>query len=170
MMNTRKMVLLGLFVAQALILSIVESWIPVPVGIPGIKLGLANIITLIVIIFFDFKDTLFVVSIRCLLASIFGGGFIVFLFSVAGGILSSVVMAFLYKKMSKYFSIIGISIAGAVFHNFGQITVASITMRDLSVVTYLPILLISGIIMGCFIGLCTTFLTRALEKTRIFNK
>lgn len=171
MKSTRRLTLLALMVAQALILSIVESWLPVNalIPIPGVKLGLANIITLIVIIFFGYKDALLVVIIRCILTSAFGGGLIIFLFSITGGILSTLIMAFLYKKVSKYFSITGISIAGAIMHNIGQITIACLVMKTLSVLTYLPILLFSGIIMGCFIGLCSKFLAEALKKTKILN-
>ena len=102
-------------VAQALVLSIVESAFPLPVSIPGVKLGLANIITIIVIIFFDLKDTLIVVLIRCALSSAFFGGMSGFLYSFAGGILSAIVMYFFYRLGSKVFSVVGISIVGAVF-------------------------------------------------------
>jgi len=166
MRNTKRLVLLALMVSLALILSIVESWIPVPVAIPGVKLGLANIITLVVIIFFGYKDALLVVVVRCILASIFGGGFVLFLFSVSGGILSLFVMALLYSKLAKTFSLIGISICGSVAHNIGQIAAASLIMKELSVMAYLPILLVSGIIMGCFVGLCSNFLCSALKKNR----
>ena len=164
MSNTRRIVLLALFISQALVLSIVESWIPLPIGIPGVKLGLANIVTMIVIVFFGFRDAVIVTILRTALASIFGGGFIIFLFSVTGGLFSTLVMAILYKKASRLMSILGISIAGAVAHNVGQLVMASIQMKDYNVMTYLPILLISGVIMGCFIGFCTTYLSKALEK------
>lgn len=166
--NTKKIVLLALLISQALILSIVESWIPIPIAVPGVKLGLANIVTLIVIIFFGFKDALIVVVIRTLLASLYTGGLIVFLFSVSGGILSTVIMALLYKKMSKVFSIVGISVSGAIMHNTGQLAVAALIMKELSVLSYLPVLVASGIIMGCFVGLCTNFLVKALKKTNLF--
>ncbi|WP_026073997.1 Gx transporter family protein [Acetivibrio cellulolyticus] len=167
--NTKRIVILGLMVAQALVLSIIESWIPVLVPVPGVKLGLANIITLVVIIFFDLKDALAVVLLRCVLSSIFGGGLTGFLFSIAGGLLSAIVMYFLYKRGSKVFSIIGISIAGAVCHNLGQVVIASFVMKDIVVYTILPVLLISGVIMGLFVGLCSNFLEKALRNTKIFT-
>jgi heptaprenyl diphosphate synthase len=164
--------LLSLMVAQALILSIIESWLPVNafIPIPGVKLGLANIITLIVITFYGGKDAIIVVIVRCALASFFGGGLIIFLFSITGGILSTLIMVFLYKKVIKYFSLTGISIAGAIVHNIGQIAIACFVMKTLSVLTYLPVLLFSGIIMGCFIGLCSKLLSEALKKTNILNR
>lgn len=168
MTYTKRMTLLALMVTQALVLTIIESWIPVPVPVPGVKLGLANIVTLVVLIFFGFGDALVVVFLRTFLASLFTGGPIVFLFSISGGILSTAAMALLYRKMSKTFSIVGISIAGAIMHNVGQLVAASIVMRELSVLAYLPVLLASGIIMGCFVGICANFLSNALRKTRIF--
>lgn len=169
MTGTKKLAVLSMMVSQALILSIIESWIPAPVGIPGVKLGLANIITLVVIIFFGLNEALMVVVVRCLLSSMFGGGLVIFLFSISGGVLSTLAMHFLYKKMYRFFSIVGISIAGAVMHNIGQIAIAIIIMRTLSVISYLPVLLISGIIMGCFVGLCTLFLSQALKKLKILT-
>lgn len=169
MNNTRRIVLLSLMVAQALVLSIVESAFPLPVSIPGVKLGLANIITIIVIIFFDLKDTLIVVLLRCALSSAFFGGMSGFLYSFAGGILSAIVMYFLYRLGSKVFSVVGISIVGAVFHNIGQIIMASLLMKDMVFYTILPLLLISGVIMGLFVGLCSGFLEKALRRTKIFG-
>jgi len=156
-------------VALALVLSIIESWFPVPLPVPGVKLGLANIITITVIIFYDFKDAVSVVFIRCILASIFGGGVTGFLFSISGGILSTVVMYLLYKRGSKLFSTIGISIAGAVLHNIAQIVIASIIMKDTAVYFILPVLLISGLIMGFFVGLCSGFLEKGIRNTKIFD-
>lgn len=165
MNKTKRLAFLSIMVSQALVLSIIESWIPLPFVIPGIKLGLANIVILVVIVFFGLKDALAVMVVRCVLASIFGGGFVIFLFSLAGGILSTVIMAFLYKRMSKLFSLVGVSVAGSVAHNLGQLTVAGFIMKELSVYSYLPVLLVSGVVMGCFIGLCGNLLTEALRKT-----
>ncbi len=166
--KTKKIVVLALLTAQALVLSIVENRIPLPVTLPGIKLGLANIIVLTTIVFFDLKDVLLIVFLRTILSSLFTGGFTGFLFSISGGILSSLVMNFLYKKMFKVFSIMGISIAGAVMHNLGQLLMASIVMKDFSVMMYLPMLLLSAVIMGSFTGLCANYLIKALRKARIF--
>ena len=169
--STRKLALLSLMVSQALILSIIESWIPVTAItlVPGIKLGLANIITVIVIVFFGSKEAFLVVFVRCALASMFGGGLIVFLFSVTGGLLSTAVMVFLYKKASNVFSLTGVSVAGAVAHNLGQIIIASFIMKTSAVLVNLPMLLIAAIVMGCFIGLCSNSLAGALRKTNIFR-
>ena len=168
MKNTKRIVLLAIMVSQALILSIIESWIPNPVPIPGVKLGLANIITVIAIAFFGFREALLVVFMRCAISSIYTGGVIVFLFSISGGVLSTAVMSFLHKKLSQLFSITGVSVAGAIFHNIGQLLMAGFIMKEMLILTYLPILLVSGIVVGCFVGLCSSFLARALGRTNIF--
>lgn len=166
MKRTRKMVMLAILVSQALVLSIIEAWIPlpIPVPVPGIKLGLANIVTLIVIVFFGYQQVLLVVLIRCLLSSLFTGGITVFLFSITGGVLSASIMSFLFKRFSKILSIIGISVAGAVMHNIGQIIMAVIVMRDTAVLGYLPMLLIAGVITGILIGIIGKLLIKHFEK------
>jgi len=167
MKNTKRIVLLAIMVSQALVLSIIESWIPIPVPVPGVKLGLANIITMIVIMFFGIKDALLVVVVRCALSSAYGGGLMVFLFSIAGGVLSAIVMFLLHRKLSKVFSTVGISIAGAVSHNIGQLAVACVVMKELLVMTYLPVLMASGVVTGCFVGICSNLLAGALKKTNM---
>lgn len=163
--------MLSLMVSQALVLSIVESWIPVPVPVPvpGIKLGLANIVTMVAIVFMGTWNAFIVVVLRSILSSMFSGGLTVMLFSVAGGLLSTAIMSVLYNKFSKSFSIIGISITGAISHNIGQIAVAAIYMKDIAIFGYLPVLLVSGIIMGCFVGLCSSFLVKTLQKASAFR-
>jgi len=167
MKGTRRLVLLALMTSLALVLSIIESWIQIPVPVYGVKLGLANIVTLAVLIFFGPGEAVLVVIARVALSSIFGGGFVIFLFSISGGLLSTVVMAFLQKRGSAWFSILGVSIAGSIMHNIGQLLVASMIMKEIAVMTYLPVLLISGVVMGCFTGLCTRFMVKAMERSKI---
>lgn len=165
--DIKKMVLLAVFASQALVLSVVESWFPVPVGIPGIKLGLSNIITIVTLIFFSLSNTLAIVLVKCILSSLFMGGPVIFAFSICGGVMSTLIMWLMLKYMEKWLSVIGISIAGSIAHNVGQIMVACFIMSDLSVVGYLPVLLFSGIIMGTFVGMCSTFLVRGLKRLNI---
>mgnify|MGYP000035040238 CR=1 FL=1 len=169
-LDTKSIIIIALFTAQALVLSIIENFIPLPVAIPGVKLGLANIIVLTVIILIGLKEALILVALRTSISSFFSGGFIVFLFSLAGGILSTIVMNYLYKKAGKVFSIVGISIAGAIVHNIGQLTMAIIVMKTFSVIGYLPFLLISGIITGAFVGLCANYMVRILKNLDILTK
>lgn len=163
MTKTRKLALMSILLAVALALHVFERNLPVPMAVPGVKLGLANIITFLTIIIFGFKEAALLVFMRTFLGAVFGGGFLAFFFSLAGGLLSTTVMAFMYKKLSRYFSIPAVSISGAIFHNIGQITVASFVIESINLFYYLPVLLISGIITGFFIGLVVKFLIKPLN-------
>lgn len=169
MKKNRRLILMALMISQALVLSVAESWIPIPVAVPGVKLGLANIITIIAIIYFTTSEDFMIVLLRTILASFFTGGPVILLFSMTGGILSMLVMALLYRKFSKLFSLVGISIAGSVVHNGAQLLMAGLVMRSAAVMGYLPVLLVSGIITGCFTGLCSGFLKRAFDRAGLFN-
>ncbi len=141
-----------ILVTNAILISLLESFIPIPIPVPGIKLGLANIITLIAIVFLRPRDVLLVVTIRCLVAALLTRGIMMLAFSLTGGILSALVMILLYKKLSRYFSIKGISVVGAIVHNTTQITVASFLLAETVIMLYLPILLISAVITGFITG------------------
>lgn len=157
MNNTRKITYLAMFVATALILQVVEGILPIPSAVPGIKLGLANIVTLVAIMFFNFKQVLVIVILRCFMGSIFGGSITGFLFSFTGGVLSAITMWIFFKKMSKYFSLVGVSIAGAIMHNIGQLLAASLIITDFRIYIYLPVLMLSSVITGIFIGIVCNY-------------
>jgi heptaprenyl diphosphate synthase len=169
MSKTRKLAFLSIMLSQALVLSIIESWIPLPFVLPGVKLGLANIVTLVIIVLFGLREALAVVALRCVITSMFGGGVVMLLFSLTGGILSTFVMVLLYKKMFRAFSLIGISVAGSVVHNVGQLGAASLIMKDVSVFSYLTVLLVSGVVMGSIIGVTGNLLIGILKKTGKMN-
>jgi heptaprenyl diphosphate synthase len=162
MKNTRKMVLLSVLVSQALVLHVIERMIAV-VPIQGVKLGLANIISLFTVIIFGWKEAMLVVFLRTLLGSFFGGGISSFAYSFTGGILSTIVMALLYKYFRNIFSIMAISVVGAVFHNIGQILIASMVVSNANLFFYLPVLLISAVITGIFIGLTVQYTMKPLQ-------
>ncbi len=164
MNKTKKLVTLSLLVSQALVLSIIERGIPVPVPVPGIKLGLANIISLFTIIIFGLKDTLVVVVLRTFLGSVFGGGFSAFLYSISGGLLSAVVMYMMYKNFKNSFSIPTISIVGALFHNIGQLSAASLVVSNARLFYYLPVLGISAVVTGLLIGFIVQYTMKPLCK------
>ncbi|MFZ5945463.1 MAG: Gx transporter family protein [Bacillota bacterium] len=168
-MKTNKITILGLLIAQALALHFIERFIPIPIPVPGVKLGLANIITLFTIIIFGFKEALIVLIGRIFLGSLFGGGFSSFLFSITGGLVSSIIMALLYLKFRKHFSLPTISIAGAVTHNIGQIAIASLIVNNPNLFYYLPVLIVSGIITGLFIGLIVQFTLKPLSSILNLN-
>lgn len=150
-MDYKKIPYYGLFAALAILMGYVEMLIPVPVPIPGVKLGLANVIIIIMMYFMDTKSAFFVSLIRVVLSGLLFAGFAGLLYSVAGAMLSFAVMALL-KKTDK-FSIVGVSIAGGVFHNVGQIIVAALAVENVKMAYYLPFLLVSGVVTGMLIGI-----------------
>jgi uncharacterized membrane protein len=170
MNKTKKMVFISMLVSIALVIYIVELQIPVLVpGIPGIKLGLANSISLAALILFGWKEALVIMILRIILGSIFGGNMAALMFSLAGGMLSNIVMIILYKCFKNKLSISTISVCGAVFHNIGQLLVASLIIQNFRIYIYLPVLLVSAVVTGFFIGVLTKLLTNTLKKLRIFN-
>jgi len=162
MTKTKRMVLLSMLVAIALVIYLIEGQIPVL--FPGIKLGLANSISLVALILLGWREAFLIMILRTLLGSIFGGGMPAFIFSLAGGVLSNIVMVLLYKYLRKYISIPTISVCGAVFHNIGQLLVAGFIINDLRIYVYLPVLLIAAIVTGYFIGILSSILKSRLEK------
>lgn len=150
--KNRRYAIIIILVTNAILISLLESFIPIPIPVPGIKLGLASIITLIAIVFLPLKDVLLVVAIRCFVVALLTRGIMMLAFSLTGGILSALLMAFLYKKLSKFFSIKGISVVGAIVHNTTQITVASFLLAEAVILLYLPILLVSAVITGFITG------------------
>ena len=141
---------MAMLVALAMIFSYVESLIPINFGVPGMKLGVANLVTVTGLYFLKTPEVLAVSVLRVLLTGfIFGNGMSI-IYSLAGGILSFLVMALM--KRLKGFSIAGVSIAGGVSHNIGQIIVASVVVENLKLIYYLPALLIAGTVTGFVMG------------------
>ena len=171
-MNSKayRLVILSLFVSMALILSYVESLIPVPLPIPGAKIGLPNIITLVSLLTLGWPLTLLVVIARVLLAGfMFGGGFSI-IYSLAGGLLSLFVMTLILHFSRNDFSLIIISIFGAIAHNLGQVIVASIVVQTSSLRLDFLFLMLLAIPTGFFVGITARELMRLLKKTTIFNR
>ena len=152
--TTRKLTTLSLLAAIALALYAVESALPPIVPIPGIKLGLSNIITLVVLWKYSAKDAFFVLLVRILLATMF--------FGQAMSLLYSLFAMLLVKRLLHGNYLFLASMTGAVFHNLGQIGVAFLLTSVPAVLVYLPFLLLSGLVTGLFIGLCARFTLRFL--------
>lgn len=152
--RTKKIALGGILTALAMIFSYIESLIP----IPGVKLGIANIAIISVLYLLGSGQALLVNLLRITLTAVLFGNFNSFLFSMAGGMLSLLVMVLL--KKSGHFSIVGVSVAGGVFHNVGQITAAVFLMDTTAIYYYLPVLLIFGIVTGIIIGLMGGYVTQ----------
>lgn len=140
----------GVFTALAMIFSYIESIIAIPIGIPGVKLGVANIAIIVVIYIVGYTEAVVVNFIRIALTGIMFGNIYSFLFSLAGGMLSVITMVLL--KKTGIFSMLGVSIAGGVVHNIGQIIAAVFLMENKAIAYYLPALLATGIITGVIIG------------------
>ena len=149
-MKLRKYLYISLLVAISLVLFLVEGLIPLPFIAPGAKLGLANIVTVCALFLLGPHACLFIIILRTGLASFFGGGPVIFFYSIAGGLLSLAMMTALKKNAR--FSIIGISAAGGFAHHFGQLIVAALAADTLSLFRYLPILGPCGLVTGFIIG------------------
>lgn len=159
---------LGLFLAFALILSYVESLIPFYFGIPGMKLGLANLIIVLLLYLYDYKTALLINIFRIILVSFLFGNMYGLLYSMAGAILSFTAMDI--GKKTGLFSISGVSILGGVFHNIGQIFIAMYVVETYSILYYLPFLLIAGVITGMCIGMLAKLLNGRLRDILQMNK
>ena len=167
-MNTRKITLLGILTAGTIVIAILESFIP-SVGIPGVKLGLANIMILVILYELGILDAIIVNILRVVVVglvrgSIFSMGF---LMSLTGAIFSLGIMILFYVLIKK-FSIIGVSVIGSLFHVTGQVLIAMIFLGSAYVILYLPIIAISAIITGVFVGITAMLIIRtgAIKKQR----
>lgn len=170
MRKTNRIVYIGLLVAQALVLHLFERMIPVPFIAPGARLGLANLITVIAIYTLDSKkDAFLVLFLRLTLSTMFGGNLSSFMYSAAGGILSFLAMIFVKEVFKDKVSIIGVSASGAIFHNVGQLLVASSIVKNIGVMLYLPILSAMGIGTGIFIGITANYVVVHLKKLPMFK-
>lgn len=152
-MNQKKIAYLGLITAVAVIFGYVESLIPFFAGVPGMKLGLANLAVLFVLEKYTWKEAALVSVLRILIIGFMFGNLFSILYSLAGATLSLTVMTLLKKKSD--FSLLGISVAGGVSHNIGQLIIAMMIAMSSSIIYYAPVLLISGVITGLLIGILT---------------
>lgn len=162
-MQIRKLTTLALYTTLALIIYSVESLMPPPVPIPGIKLGLSNIITLVVLTKYSSKDTLLLLTARILLSTFLFGQAMSLLYSLAGGLLSFVTMVLVQHLLQKHFIYLT-AIVGALFHNIGQLLVAFLITSVPGVLTYLPFLIVSAVLTGLFTGLCAHFTLKYFTK------
>ena len=160
-----KVAVFGVFTSLALILSYVELLIPINFGIPGMKLGLANLLVVILLYKGCPRDALLLSVIRILVSGlIFGNMFSIF-YSLGGGLLSLAVMVFL--KKTGQFTVAGISIGGGASHNVGQLLVAMFVVQTYQVGYYLPVLLIAGVITGAVIGILSAEVLKRTQSIRL---
>lgn len=160
-MNNKKNAYLGLFAAVAIIFGYVEFLFPFFAGIPGIKLGLANLAVLFILETYTWKEAAVVSAVRIVVIGFLFGNMFTIIYSLAGAALSLFVMTLM--KKSSGFSILGISVAGGVSHNIGQLMVAALIVENTSLLYYAPVLLISGVITGLLIGILTKEVTKRIH-------
>lgn len=160
MSNIKQIAEFSIYTALAFIFSYIESLIPLPVPFPGMKLGLANLVIVIVLYQKNFRYALGLSMLRNLLNAFTFGSLFGLLYSFAGSILSLIAMALMKKFAGAHFTIISISAAGGILHNMGQLLTAILLVGFHSIIWYLPILYFSGLITGIFIG----YLSREVQK------
>lgn len=160
-MKSKTIALAGIFTAVAIILHLIESWVPNPLPVPGVKLGLANIVSLWALYGLNLPLALLIVILRVCVGALLAGTFLNFGFfmGLAGGITSTLIMALTIRCLPQA-SAIGVSIIGAVTHNLAQLLVASFFLQQLGVFYYLPILLLSAVPAGILTGYFTNILRR----------
>lgn len=159
---TKKIALCGVLTALAMIFSYIESVIPVPIPVPGIKLGIANIAVITILYVLGVKEAIVINLLRIVLTSLLFGNVNSFLFSISGAALSLTIMIIM-KKLD-FFSCIGVSVCGGVMHNIGQIIAAVFIMGSEAIVFYLPVLIVSGVFTGVVIGVVSGIVAKHVRK------
>lgn len=163
---SKKIAKIAVFTALALIFSYIEAIIPLNFGIPGVKLGIANIVTVTALYYFGVKEAAFISVIRVVIIGLLFGNVVSVIYSLSGAFLSLAVMI-LCKKLK--LSVIGVSALGGVFHNIGQLLAAAVLMNTFSVMYYYPVLFISGIVTGIIIGVASAPIIKRKKQLLIEN-
>lgn len=165
-MQPKKLTLCGMLTALAIVLSLAERLLPLDaiVPVPGVKLGLANVVTLFALTRLSVRDAVAILLCRVALSSLLMGSVTAFLFSLFGGLLALAVMGLLLRAEGKFCSVLGVSVAGAAAHNIGQIIAAVIWMKTGAVVAYLPLLLVMSVPLGLVTGLTAAVVLSHLQK------
>lgn len=157
-MSTRKLAYSALLCAAAIVFGYIESLLPLPVSVPGIKLGISNLVLLFVLVQ-DRKIAWGIMLVKVVLTSVLFSGMTAFFYALAGGVLSMLVMTLLYS--TKKFSIVAISMAGGVFHNLGQLCAAALILTTIKAAYWLPFLVFAGAAAGTVLGVvCRILLSR----------
>lgn len=164
-MNTKKVAVIGMLVAVAFVLSYIEAMLPLNIGIPGIKAGLSNIVVVFCLFRFNPLMTFGIAVVRIILCGITFGSMSGMIYSLAGGMLSFLVMLLL--KKTKKFTVCGISVAGGVSHNIGQIIIAMFILENKLLLYYLPFLLIAGVVAGVIVGILGGILIKRLKNVEM---
>ena len=161
-MKTKTITMVGILAAISVVISNIESYFPfIGSVIPGLKLGLANIVVVFVLYKYNFKTAICVSLVRVLIVALIRTGFVPFLFSLTGAIFSIVIMAILKKTK---LSVIGVSVIGSVFHSIGQVLIGMVSLGNYNVIYYLPYLLLFSVPTGILVGIVAKRLLKYTEK------
>ncbi len=160
--RTRRIAVSAMFAALAFIFSYIEAILPLSTGIPGVKLGIANLVVILALYNMNFRYAMGINVIRILVAGLLFNGLFGALYSLAGGVVSLTVMWLL--KRTGLFSMAGVSMAGGLAHNMGQLLVASALVSNLKMFVYLPVLMFSGIAAGILIGITASVVNGRVPK------
>ena len=160
--SARTVSVCGILAALALIFSYIEAILPLSTGIPGVKLGVANLAVVVALYLYGFPFALFVNLIRILIAGLLFNGLFGAVYSLAGGMLSLFFMVLL--KKTNLFSVAGISMAGGVAHNLGQLMVAALIISNIKLFYYFPVLLFAGMVSGILMGILAHFILQKLSR------
>ena len=161
-MSTKRIAKMSMLVALAIIFSYIEFLIPINLGVPGIKLGLVNLVIVIALYTMKTVDVWLISILRILILGFMFGSGMSIIYSIAGAVLSLLVMCII--KRIKGFSIVGVSIAGGVCHNIGQVLVAMLVVETTGILYYMPALLVAGIITGAIIGIVSKRVISVIKK------
>lgn len=168
--NLEKMMLVVLIGALAIVLGIVESFLPIRLPIPGMKLGLANIMIVIGLYYLDMKDMFFVIILKTVLTTLLLGTFSMFFYGFIGAILSYICMILAFKVFKNQISLVGISMIGGIMHNIGQIIVAMILIQTKAIAYYMMFLLPIGLLTGVVVGIVAKLTMSRLNEFELFKK
>lgn len=162
-MSIKKQVFLGLMLAIAVTIGYIESMMPLPIPLPGARLGLSNVVVLTVIVVFGARDGFAVAVLKSVMLMLVTGRVTGFFYSFSGAVLSCIAMILAYRYI-KTASLIGISIIGSFFHNLGQVATAILMVHNKGLLIYLPLLLILGLFTAYFVGLTAKMASSHLLK------
>ena len=172
MNQTKRIALCGMLTALALALSLAERMFPLEllIPIPGVKLGLANVVTMFALLFLTPGNAYAILFCRVVLASLFAGSVTQLLFSMLGGVLALTTTWVLLRKRGTWFSFYGISAASAAMHDLGQVLAAMLVMQTTDIIAYLPLLLVSAIPMGIITGAILDILQKHMRQLRLVER
>lgn len=165
----KKLTILIMLTFQSILLSLLDNLLTLSVAFTGVKIGLANIVTILTLIFFSYNETIVIVFIKSVVVFLFSGGPVIFINNLIGGLLAATIMWLILKSMRRFFSLIGIGIIGTIANNLGQVLITAYIISGISITDQLNILLTASIFFGAIIGFCSSFFIRAFKHLNLIE-